>query len=118
MYLATCRAALYHGTSSNVVGDPMDVNDATTLVTLWASFPASLIESMRRIYDPASEAQRTIRRCTGHVPLRLPIVAGDRIKDLGTGRLYVLDEITSAGRNLAGMRDLILDLRIVDDLFA
>lgn len=118
MYLATCRAALYHGSVTNAVGDPVDINDATTLVALWASFPASLIESTRRIYDAASEAQRVIRRCTGHVPLRLPIVAGDRIKDLSTGRLYALDEITSAGRNLAGMRDLILDLRIVDDLFA
>ena len=108
--IATTTAAIYRGTTENGLGDTVDDN-ATPVVGLEA-FPLSLIEKSKRVQDPASGIWRTVRYSAGR-PLNpsLVILDGDRLKDLFTGELYAIDEITYTPRTLAGGAALLLDLR-------
>lgn len=108
--LATTTAAIYRGTKPNGLGD--DVDDNTTPVVGLESFPASIIERSRRVQDPASGIWRSVRYSAGR-PLdpSLDIRDGDRLKDLTTGDIYAIDEITRTPRTLGGGATLLLDLR-------
>lgn len=112
VFLATTRASIYRGQTTPVEGlDPVD-NNVTPVAGL-ESLPASLIEKSRKVYDQTSQQQRTIRWCVGRFTPGTDIRAGDRVKDNRTGIFYVLDELTTKPRSIAGQSDLILDLRIV-----
>lgn len=108
--IATTTAAIYRGTMANGLGDTVD--DNTTPVVGLEAFSLSLIEKSRRVQDPASGIWRTVRYSAGR-PLNpfLVIQDGDRLKDLFTGKLYAIDEITYTPRTLAGGAALLLDLR-------
>lgn len=108
--IASTRAAIYRGTTPNGLGD--DVDNNTTPVVGLESFPVSIIEKSRRVQDPASGLWRTVRYSAGR-PLdpSLVILDGDRLKDLTTGDIYAIDEITRTPRTIAGGAGLLLDLR-------
>lgn len=110
-FMATTRASIYRATKDNGLGDMVD--DNTTPVAGLTDLPASLIEKSRKIFDPASEAIRTVRWCVGRFTPGTDIQVGDRIKDNVTGTFYALDEVTTTRRSIAGSRDLVLDLRIL-----
>jgi hypothetical protein len=112
MTLATTKACVYRATKTSPAGDLED--DNTTPVVGLESFPIAITEKSRRVYDFASDTQRTIRYSVGRPSNpSLNILKNDRIKDLTTGRIYPVDEATYLGRTIAGGASLILDLRHV-----
>jgi hypothetical protein len=112
--IATTKGAIYRGETTNGLGDKVD--DNTTPVVGLAGFPIGITERSRRVQDPASGIWRTVRYKVGR-PLdpSLAIEDGDRLKDLTTGNIYVIDEITRTPRTIAGGAALLLDLRDTND---
>lgn len=120
-FLATTRVAILRGSTTSALGDEVESNGDAAIVPALASLPASLVERTKNVYDPASGARRTVRLITCRVPARVGhpatgvattvvLVEGDRVKDLGTGRIYALAETVTVPRSLAGQSSLTLDL--------
>lgn len=123
-FLATTRVAILRGTVEDALGDEVDDNGTLdeAIVDGLSDIPASLIETSKAVYDPASGTRRTVRVIACELPTavghpdtgeRTPVALwdGDRIKDNVTGRIYAIDESVHIPRSLAGMSSLTLDLR-------
>lgn len=121
-FLATTRIAVLRGTGESPLGDEVDDNSDARIVPALASIPASIIERPKGVWDAATSTRRTVRVITCRIPthvahpatgVRTPVALedDDRIKDLGTGRIYSLTESTHTPRSLAGMSSLTLDLK-------
>lgn len=113
-FLATTRVSILRGETQNTVGDPIDDNRfPDAVVPGLGDLPASLIEKSRKVYDFASQEQRTVRWVVGRLTPGTDIRDGDRVRDNRTGTIYALDEITRKPRSISGQSDLILDLRVL-----
>jgi len=112
-FMATCRAAVYGATIDNGLGDAIDDND--TPVEGLEDVRASLIEKSRKLFDATTGASRTVRWCVARFDAHLaPLFAeGYRIKDLRSGKIYVIDELTVDVHGLASNADFVLDTRIL-----
>lgn len=111
--LATTRASIFRGITVNSLGDPADDNVTVIADPRLASFPISIIERSARVQDPASGIWRTIIYKVGRpTNPSLDIRNGDRLKDLRTGTIYTIDDITVTPRTISGGRTLVLALRI------
>lgn len=108
MIVATTRAALLRGVTTDSLGDEID-GDA--VVAGFESFPISIIERDAREFDPASNTWRTVRKLVGRTSFRLDPKPGDRIKDLRDGTIYALDEFTRTPRGLSGRSSVSMSLR-------
>lgn len=109
--MANTQVNVFRGTLTTDLGEVADDNGATDSPT-YAAIPFALTEKRRRIYDPASGEQRTIRWSVGRAQdPSLDIKRDDRIVDLTDGRIYAVDSTTRLARNGAGAQSLILDLR-------
>lgn len=109
-YLATTRVAVLRGKTTNSLGDPVDDMTDGAIVAGYESLPASLIETSKDVFDPATGTRRTVRVVTARLRPTVATVEGDRIKDLGTGIIYAIGEKVAVARSLSGMSSLTLDL--------
>jgi hypothetical protein len=89
-------------------------DDGTTDSPLFSAIPVSITEKNRKIFDPASGEQRTIRWSVGRPQdPSVDIRSDDRLVSLASSRTYMVDEATRLLRTVAGGQSLILDLRHV-----
>ncbi len=108
MIVATTRAALIRGTTTDDLGDEID---GVTVVPGFADFPISIIEREAREYDPDSNTWRTVRKLYGRTSWRITPAPGDRIKDLRDDVVYAIGEITRTARGLSGRSSVTMGLK-------
>lgn len=108
MNVATTRAALLRGTTTDALGDEVD---GATVVVGFENFPMSIIEREAREYDPDSNTWRTVRKLVGRTSARITPVPGDRIKDHRDGVIYSIGEITRTARGLSGRSSVTMGLK-------
>jgi hypothetical protein len=109
-FIATTRAKIATGESEDDYGNPV----VAPLDPAAKAHPMSIIEKTKTIMDPTTGERRTVRYAIGRIKAGVPISDGDRIHDMRTGRVYVVDEMTDNPRTIAGFSDVRLDLRIID----
>ena len=109
--VATTRAALLRGTTTNDLGDEVDT---TTIVPGFEDFPVSIIEKDGHDFDPASNAWRSVQKLIGRAAADVPVDEGDRIKDLRDGKIYALDNFRRTARGLSGRSSVTIRLRRTD----
>jgi hypothetical protein len=104
-------------TTTDRLGDVVDVVEAIPADAAEHAIPASLIEKTKKVYVPETNELRTIRWYAGTIsPARAAEVAqGIRLRDLRTGLTYVVDETTPGRRSIAGVLDTRLDLRLLSE---
>lgn len=109
MIVATTRAALLRGSTTDGLGDEVDTNGAP--VAGFDDFPISIIEKDGTEFDQASNAWRSVTKLTGRAAANLPVVEGDRIKDLRTGAIYAVDSTRTTPRSISGRSSVTMKLR-------
>lgn len=107
--LATTRAAVLRGTTTDVFGQTVD--DDTATVPGLTDFPAAIVERSVDIFDPADGTLRSVRKLTGRIPGNIVLQDGDRLKDLRTGIIYIIDEDERQPRSISGRASVTLSLR-------
>lgn len=108
MIVATTRAALLRGETTDALGDEID---ALAVVEGCDDFPVSIIERSRREFDEASNTWRTVRYYAGRCPITVPAKAGDTIRDNRDAKLYVVSEVERMARGLSGRASVTLTMR-------
>ena len=110
MIIATTRGELFRNDGgpeeTDALGDPVDDNSTA----LGRDFPLSVVERSTREFDEASGAWRTVRYYAGRVPSTIAPKAGDRIRTR-EGVFYVVSEVESMKRGLAGRSSVTLKMR-------
>lgn len=110
MFIATTKADTYRGSIPNEEGDLIDGNGPANRIL--AGEPFSIIEVSKRIQDPSTQTWRTVRKAVGRCTFGRDVRAGDRILDLTSQALYVVDEVNRTPRSLAGVSTVTFDLSI------
>lgn len=108
MIVATTRAALIRGTTTDALGDEVD---GVAPVTGFDNFAASILEVNRREFDPASNTWRVVRDLVGRVTANLPLEDGDRLRDNRDGTIYAIDGFRRTPRSISGRSSVTLALR-------
>lgn len=106
--VATTRAALLRGTTTDALGDEVDT---TTTVPGFEDFAFSIVEKYATEFDQASNAWRSVQRLIGRAAGNVPADEGDRIKDLRDGRIYAVDNVRRTPRGLSGRSSVTMKLR-------
>lgn len=106
--VATTRAALLRGTTTDDLGDEVDT---TTIVPGFEDFPVSIIEKDGTEFDPASNAWRSVQKLIGRAAADVPVDEGDRLKDLRDGRIYAVDNVRRTPRGMSGRSSVTMRLR-------
>lgn len=106
--IATTRAALVRGETQDELGDEID---ASTIVPGFDDFPISIIETSRQEFDEASNTWRSVRVYTGRVSTRIPVKAGDRIRDNRDATFYNVGEVESTARGISGRSSVTLTMK-------
>lgn len=106
--MATTTVAVYRGETTNAAGDQVPT---TTPLPGLLLLPFSVIEKSRTVFVQATSELRTIRYFVGRCRPGVDLRKLDRLKDNLTQRWYAVDEVTGGDRSIAGMKDLVLDLR-------
>jgi len=111
--LATTRGDLYRDADGepnlDEYGDETDDNAEAARVA--ADFPVSIIEARKNVFDEASNAWRQVTYYRIRVNGNLDPRAGDRIKDLRTGDLYVVADVRATPRGLSGRSSVTMNAR-------
>lgn len=107
--VATTRAALLRGTTTDELGDEVDTNTAP--VPGFEDFPVSIIEKDATEFDQASATWRSVQKLIGRAAADVPVDEGDRIKDLRDGRIYAVDNVRRTPRGLSGRSSVTMRLR-------
>lgn len=108
MIVATTRAALLRGSSTDGLGDEVDT---ATPVVGFEDFAVSIVEKDATEFDQASNAWRTVQRLIGRAAANVPVDEGDRIKDLRDGRIYAVDNVRRTPRGISGRSSVTMKLR-------
>lgn len=108
MIVATTRAALLRGSTTDDLGDEVDT---TTIVSGFEDFPVSIIEKDATEFDQASATWRSVQKLIGRAAADVPVDEGDRIKDLRDGRIYAVDNVRRTPRGLSGRSSVTMRLR-------
>jgi hypothetical protein len=106
--IATTRAALLRGETEDALGDEID---ATTVVAGFGDFAVSIIETSRNEFDESSNTWRTVRYYAGRVSTRVPVKAGDRIRDNRDATIYTVSEAERTARGLSGRSSVTLTMK-------
>jgi len=106
--VATTRAALLRGSTTNDLGDD---DDDATIVPGFEDFPVSIIEKDATEFDQASATWRSVQKLIGRAAADVPVDEGDRIKDLRDGRIYAVDNVRRTPRGLSGRSSVTMRLR-------
>ena len=109
MIVATTRAALLRGTTTDALGDEVDTNTAP--VPGFEDFPISIIEKDATEFDQASATWRSVQKLIGRAAADVPVDEGDRIKDLRDGRIYAVDNVRRTPRSISGRSSVTMRLR-------
>lgn len=108
MIVATTRAALLRGSSTDDLGDEVDT---ATPVEGFEDFAVSIVEKDATEFDQASNAWRTVQRLIGRAAANVPVDEGDRLKDLRDGRIYAVDNVRRTPRGISGRSSVTMKLR-------
>ena len=109
MIVATTRAALLRGSTTDGLGDEVDTNAAP--VPGFEDFPVSIIEKDATEFDQASATWRSVQKLIGRASADVPVDEGDRLKDLRDGRIYAVDNVRRTPRGLSGRSSVTMKLR-------
>ena len=107
--VATTRAALLRGSTTDGLGDEVDTNAAP--VPGFEDFPVSIIEKDATEFDQASATWRSVQKLIGRTAADIPVDEGDRLKDLRDGRIYAVDNVRRTPRGLSGRSSVTMKLR-------
>lgn len=107
--VATTRAALLRGSTTDDLGDEVDTNTAP--VPGFEDFPISIIEKDATEFDQASATWRSVQKLIGRAAADVPVDEGDRIKDLRDGRIYAVDNVRRTPRSISGRSSVTMRLR-------
>lgn len=107
--VATTRAALLRGSTTDGLGDEVDTN--ATPVPGFEDFAFSIVEKDATEFDQASNTWRSVQRLIGRAAGNVPADEGDRIKDLRDGRIYAVDNVRRTPRGLSGRSSVTMKLR-------
>lgn len=108
MIVATTRAALLRGSSTDGLGDEVDT---ATPVAGFEDFAVSIIEKDATEFDQASATWRSVQKLIGRAAADVPVDEGDRIKDLRDGRIYAVDNVRRTPRSISGRSSVTMKLR-------
>ena len=107
MELANTSLTIMRGTEANAYGDLSDVGSP-----IYTGIPASLVESSKQTWDPASQERRTIRTTSAVVPGWTDIKTSDTVRDETSGSYYMIEDISPQQTGPTGISpDLMLTLR-------
>ena len=109
MIVATTRAALLRGSTTDGLGDEVDTNAAP--VPGFEDFPVSIIEKDATEFDQASATWRSVQKLIGRASADVPVDEGDRLKDLRDGRIYAVDNVRRTPRSISGRSSVTMRLR-------
>lgn len=101
----TTIAVLSSAVSVDGLGDEIQNIDVNM-----QGIPASIVEQARNISSAATQTPRVTRTAVGRVASNVPISTDNRIKDEGTGVIYLVLAVSSLG-NPVRSGDLRLDLQ-------
>lgn len=107
--LGNTTCTVLRGTTPDAWGDVTDAGAAPVV----AEVSAAIVESARRVTDPATQTPRTIRTITAVVPAWTGVLTTDRLRDQA-GCVYIVEAVT-VQPSLGYPGDLLLDLRRVTD---
>jgi hypothetical protein len=106
MEIASTTLSVFRGTAANPYGDLDDVG------TLYLTgIPASVTETAKSSFDPASQTRRTIRAITAVVPSWADINDDDTLRDERTGDYLMIEAIQRQPTLGLPGGDTILSLR-------
>lgn len=108
MIVATTRAALLRGSSTDGLGDEVDT---ATPVAGFEDFAVSIVEKDATEFDQASATWRSVQKLIGRAAADVPVDEGDRIKDLRDGRIYAVDNVRRTPRSISGRSSVTMRLR-------
>lgn len=110
MFMATETVKVLRGTAVNALGDAEPTYAEVVGLT---EVPFGITEKSRKVMDPQTGELRTARWATGRCNPTVDVRKGDQLLGNRSAKLYYVSEITSSGRGLAGLEDLVCDLRLV-----
>jgi hypothetical protein len=105
---ANTTASILRGTTSNQFGDQIDAS--TPVIT---GLPVTLIETGKRVQDPASPTPRTVRQIYASVPEWAGILDTDRLLDEQTGDTYIITSVTRPATIIGAPVDTVCQLKRV-----
>ena len=97
--IATTRAALLRGWTTDDLGDEIPSVDP---VAGFHDFPIAITDTSGNEFDESSGTWRFVEKFTGRVSSRIPVQAGDRIRDLRSGKTYAVRETHDTPRSISG----------------
>jgi hypothetical protein len=87
--IATCKASILRGTSTDAYGD---VTDTGTVIA--SGIIASIRESSRTVFDPSTQTPRVIRTIDCRLPSGIDVVNTDQVRDDTYGITYIVAGVT------------------------
>lgn len=104
-WLATHVVDVLTGTDVDQFGDP---TDGTTVAA--ANVAVSILERSVRAYRHDSQTPRQIPSLAGRAPAGTPVKQGDRLRDVTSGQLWVVDRVTTPSHPVMPV-GMTMDLR-------
>lgn len=101
--------SVLRGETVDQFGDPMDSDES-----VYAGLPMSITEYDRRIYLAAEGRLTTIRQAFGRIRPGFDIRESDRIRDEKSGRVYLVEGMSTPGIS-TGTADSRFYLRRIDN---
>jgi hypothetical protein len=105
--IPTTVVAILGGGSSSDWGDELEGDDPRV-----TGIPAAIHEGAMKVQTESDPQARAIRYYTGRLPHGTDVTNNERIKDLISGAVYVVDAVTTPV-NAALPQDVRVDLRRV-----
>ena len=91
--LATCRASIYRGSTTDEYGDEVEGHDASLRVA--QDILAHITQRSVRAFDPSSGMPRVFRTSLGIMPSGTDVRTNDRIRDDTHGVVYTVNAVTT-----------------------
>lgn len=89
-FVATTRVSILRGEGADAYGDPIDLDTQVA-----SGIPASIIESQSRPQRPVDGRTDNVRSYTMRVRRNVSVRRDDRVRDLNSGVVYVIDEVVT-----------------------
>ena len=99
--------SIFRGAVTNRFGDVQETN----VTPLMQHVPASVIETVSVVMDPATQTPLTVRVSEGQVPSWTGVLNSDRLQDETTGDMYMVIEVVNPPTIIGAPVDLRLTLR-------
>jgi hypothetical protein len=106
--IATTRAALVRGETTDDLGDVVDGN---VVVPGFDDFAISIVEKSRQEFDEGSNAWRSVVYYVGRVKFTIPAKPGDRIRDNRDASFFNVESVKRTARGLSGRSSVTLTMK-------